>query len=285
MESRGRAMTKWTLTVLLALTATAAQAQPAPNQPQLDRGRYLATVMTCGSCHTPPGPNGPDLSKLFSGGLTFDEPGFKATASNITPDKDTGIGNWSAAELKKLLVTGVRPNGVPVAAIMPTAFYTRMTSGDLDALVAYLQSVPAMKNQVPAPDYKTAMPHQAAPYAGTPMVQADLNDKLKRGEYYVAAAHCLECHSPATPSGARDFSQAGKGGQEFRGPWGVSVSPNITPTALKDWSDAEIKRAITQGVSRDGRQMKPPMGFGAYARYMPDDLDAVVAFVRTLPAK
>ncbi len=74
----------------------------------------------------------------------------------------------------------------------------------------------------------------------------------------------------------------------FPGPWGVSVSRNITQSKDKGiggWTDAEIKRAITTGVSRDGSHLKPPMGFHYYASVTPDDLDAVVAYLRTVPAK
>ena len=66
------------------------------------RGSYLVnTIMTCGNCHTPKGPPAAVAGKDFSGGLSWDEPPFKVTAPNITPDKDTGIGKWSAADIKK----------------------------------------------------------------------------------------------------------------------------------------------------------------------------------------
>ena len=70
----------------------------------LERGSYLVnTIMTCGNCHSPKGPPGVVAGKDFSGGLRFNEPPFDVTAPNITPDKDTGIGTWSAADIKKLL--------------------------------------------------------------------------------------------------------------------------------------------------------------------------------------
>jgi hypothetical protein len=68
----------------------------------------------------------------------------------------------------------------------------------------------------------------------------------------------------------------------------VSVSRNITPSKMSgigDWSDAEIKRAIVQGVRKDGTRLKPPMGFGYYAKMTEPDVDAMVAYLRTLPAK
>jgi mono/diheme cytochrome c family protein len=81
----------------------------------VERGGYLVnTIMTCQNCHTPKGPTGDIADKAFSGGLSWDEPPFKVTAPNITQDPETGIGNWSDAEIKTLLRTGVRPNGVPI---------------------------------------------------------------------------------------------------------------------------------------------------------------------------
>jgi hypothetical protein len=79
-----------------------------------------------------------------------------------------------------------------------------------------------------------------------------------------------------------------RGGFEFPGPWGVSVSRNITSSKRKgigDWTDAEIKRAITRGIDKDGNKLKPPMGYAYYAGMSDTDLDAVIAWVRTLPPK
>jgi hypothetical protein len=75
-------------------------------------------------------------------------------------------------------------------------------------------------------------------------------------------------------------------GRTFKGPWGESISANITshPSAgLGQWSDDEIKRAITQGIGRDGRHLKPPMAYASYATMTAQDLEAIVAFVRTMP--
>lgn len=273
---------------LLLVTLTLFSAQASAQTP-VERGRYLVNaVMSCHNCHTPMGPNGPDFSRALSGGLTFDEPTFKVTASNITPDKNTGVGAWSDEELKEYLVTGMRPNGIPTAPIMPTGFYTRITPRDLSAVVAYLRSVKPISNVVPMPEYKQAVKPEIGPYAGGPVSDDDMKDPVTRGMYLVRLAHCLECHTPSGPSGRDDANSTGKGGSTFRGPFGESVSANITshPTAgLGRWTDAEIKRAITQGVSRDGRKLKPPMAYAFYAQIAPSDLDAIVKFLRTLPPK
>ena len=271
---------------ILALASSVAAAQ-AQSGATVERGKYLVdTVMTCHNCHTPRGPNGLMLDKALSGGMRFDEPPFDVTASNITSDKESGIGAWSDADIKKLLTTGMRPNGVPVAVIMPTAFYKVITPRDLDSIVAYLRTIPPVKNQVPAPLYKVALQPPVVPNAQKQMTEADLGDKAKRGFYLATIAHCMECHTPAGPKG-RDFSRLGAGGFEFKGPWGVSVSRNITSSKTKGlggWTDDQVKRAITQGVSHDGSKLKPPMGYPFYAKMTPQDLDAMVGYLRSVPA-
>jgi hypothetical protein len=97
----------------------------------------------------------------------------------------------------------------------------------------------------------------------------------------------MECHTPVV-NDVHDYAQLGKGGQSFPGPWGVTVSCNITSHAtagLGAWSDAEIKAAITQGLHRDGAKLKPPMAFSLYATMTDQDLSAIVAFLRTVPPK
>ena len=258
-------------------------------QTPVERGNYLVnTIMTCGNCHSPKGPPEVVAGKEFSGGIRFDEPPFDVTASNITPDKETGIGAWSDADIKKALLDGVRPNGVRLAEIMPTNFYRILTPSDLNAIVAYLRSLTPVRNKVPDPIYKIALPHVIFPGAEKPFAQRDLNEKVKRGFYLATIGHCMECHTPMTPTHIDYENSLGKGGREFPGPWGVSKSVNITShrtAGIGAWSDAEIKRAITQGISRDGRKMLPPMGYGYYAKMTERDLDAIVAYLRTVPPK
>ncbi|MDP2411945.1 MAG: c-type cytochrome [Pseudolabrys sp.] len=257
--------------------------------PLLQRGDYLVnTILACGNCHSPKGPPAAIAGKEFSGGLEFDEPPFKVTASNITMDKDTGLGGWTDAQIKTLMRTGVRPNGVRIAGIMPTAFYGILTERDMDAVVAYLRTLKPVRNQVPDPVYKIALPHESFPGGEKPYTEAMLADKVKKGFYLATIGHCMECHTPMGPRG-RDFvGTLGAGGFEFKGPWGVSVARNITQSRTKglgDWTDAEIKRAIVEGKRKDGSPLKPPMAYPLYAKMTADDLDAVVAYLRTVPAK
>src|SRR6516225_2108594 len=104
----------------------------------IERGDYLVnTIMACGNCHSPRDAEGKFIAgKALSGGLTFDTPAFLATAPNITPDRETGIGAWSDAEVRRSLIEGIRPDhgklpGVALAAIMPANFYKALLPDDL----------------------------------------------------------------------------------------------------------------------------------------------------------
>jgi mono/diheme cytochrome c family protein len=270
----------------MALVGAANAAQSA----LVKRGDYLVnTIMTCGNCHSPKGPDGRDIeTKAFSGGLSWDEPPFKVTAPNITQDKETGIGKWSNADIRRLLRKGVKPDGTPVATIMPTGFYEIITKKDMDAIVAYLRTLKPIKNKVPDPIYKMKQVRQIFPGAERPYREAMFSDRRKHGFYLATIGHCMECHTPMV-KGRHDWAKdLGRGGFEFPGPWGVSVSRNITPSRTKGigaWTDAEIKRAITTGVDKDGKHLKPPMGFAYYAKMTDLDMADIIAYLRTVPAK
>src|SRR5437588_3147027 len=166
--------------VLLAILAGT-----APAQTPVERGKYLVTtIMTCQNCHTPKGERGaPIFERDLSSGLSWDEPPFKVTASNITQDKETGIGSWTDEQIKAALRKGRRPNGVHLAAIMPSDFYEILTPGDLDSIVAYLRTVKPVKQETPTPEYRIALPRHIPPGAENPFSEADMADKVKKGFY------------------------------------------------------------------------------------------------------
>jgi mono/diheme cytochrome c family protein len=274
---------------LVAISAFALLSTSVWAETPVERGSYLVnSLLTCGNCHSPKGPPQAIAGKDFSGGLSWDEPPFKVTAPNITQDKDTGIGNYTDAQIKTVLRKGVKPNGVPVAMVMPSGFYEIMTERDLNAVVAYLRTIKPVSNKVPDPVYKMPQGHPIPPGGDKPYTEAMLTDKVKKGFYLATISHCMECHTPFGARG-RDFAnRLGAGGAEFPGPWGVVHSRNITSSKTKglgDWTDAEIKRAVTQGIRKDGTKLTGPMGFDLYARMTETDLDAVVAWLRTVPAK
>jgi mono/diheme cytochrome c family protein len=257
----------------------------------VERGSYLVNgILTCGNCHTPRGPGGVfDMTKQLSGGpQTWDEPAFTVRGSNITPDRETGIGGWSDAEIKRVLQHGVRPTGIPLAPLMPFEFYKVFTPRDLNAVVAYLRSVAPVRNQVQPPVYKTAMPTAPVPGAGKAMTEGELRNPVRRGFYLATIGHCMACHTPSV-NGRHDYANnLGKGGEVFHGPFGESRSRNITShrtAGIGAWSDSEIKRAITHGISRDGSRLKPPMAYALYASMTDEDLSAIVAWLRTVPPR
>ena len=280
-------MIRFTTILFAAFAATLGVANAQSDL--VKRGDYLVNgIMTCGNCHSPKGPQGDIPGKEFSGGLSWDEPPFKVTAPNITPDKDTGIGKWSDAVIKKVLRTGEMPNGVHVAMVMPTGFYHIMTEHDLNAVVAYLRTLKPINNKVADPIYKMPQVEHVLPGASRPFSESMMSDKVKKGFYLATIAHCMECHTPMDKGVRQWDTRLGAGGFDFPGPWGVSTSRNITSSKTKGlgaWSDDEIKRAITKGIAKDGSRLKPPMGFHYYASVTDDDLDAVVAYLRTVPAK
>jgi mono/diheme cytochrome c family protein len=111
-------------------------------------------------------------------------------------------------------------------------------------------------------------------------------DKVAYGAYMASAlGHCISCHTPMVGPMFDFENQLGAGGFKFHGPWGISVSRNITSdpdSGLGAWSDEEIERAIRQGVSRDGTKLMPPMAFYWYKNISDEDMDALVAYMRTI---
>src|ERR1700723_1490417 len=245
--------------------------------PAVERGDYLVnTILACGNCHSPRDANGEIIKdKALSGGRVFSTPAFVVTTSNITPDPETGIGSWTDAEIKRALIEGIRPEhhrlpGVPLAAIMPANFYKALLPEDLDAIVTYLRSVKPVRNEIADPVYKAPIHRDLYPDAENGFNKAMFTDPVKRGAYLVTIGHCMECHS-AWSRGVSDFKTGlGRGGRMFPAPDGTpgATAANITsdPTSgIGAWSDAEIGRAVTHGMSRDGRPLKPPMAYTYYA--------------------
>jgi mono/diheme cytochrome c family protein len=157
-------------------------------EPLTERGGYLVkTIMACGNCHTPRDADGKSIAaQALSGGLTVTSPAFTATAPNITPDRETGIGSWTDSEIKRALVEGMRPNhgplaGVPLAAVMPAGFYKALVPADLDAIVAYLHTVGPMRNEVPPPVYKAPVHREPYPDAEAGFDAGAFSDPVRRG--------------------------------------------------------------------------------------------------------
>ena len=227
-----------------------------------------------------------DIAEMeFAGGFKIDEKPFTAYASNITPDRETGIGNWTDQQLFKAIREGIRPDGSLIGPPMPYEFYRELSDRDVNAIIAYIRSVKPIENKVPKSVYRIPLPKAYGPPVGK-VADIDPKDQVRYGRYLSGSAgHCLSCHTPMV-KGKFDFeNQLGRGGQPFEGPWGVSIARNITPhktDGLGSWSDAEIKRAITSGMRPDGTKLFPPMGYHYYKNISDADLNAIVAYMRTL---
>jgi mono/diheme cytochrome c family protein len=271
----------WIIAALI-LAATPATGQDAK---LLERGTYLMNgVVACANCHIQRDKGKPLFDRGLSGGMLFDEEPFKAYGANITPDRETGIGNWTDAQLIKGIREGIRPDGSVIGPPMPIMFYRGMSDDDLKALVAYLRAQPAVKNAVPKSEYRMKLPASYGPPIDKKVTAPSPKDSVKYGAYLAGPlGHCMDCHTPWV-KGIPDMKRPGAGGNPFKGPWGVSVSRNLTPHAsgLKGWSDAEIARAIRDGVRKDGSQLKPPMAYGWYKNINDGDMKALVAYLRSL---
>ncbi len=278
----------------LAATMTAAWAQSpvAPStdsaQSPLARGTYLMnSIVACGNCHTPQTPQGPVAGKELAGGTPFREGFGTAYAPNITPDPETGIGKWTDNQIITAIREGKRPDGTVIGPPMPIPLYRDISDEDAQAIVAYVRAVPPVANKVPKSEYKVPLPPSYGPPITAAVAAPPKSDKVAYGAYLAGPlGHCMECHSSPGPHGAPDFvNHLGAGGMSFNGPWGATVARNITPTNLGTWLDSDIKKAITEGARPGGERLKPPMAFGYYKNISRDDLDAIVAYLRTLKPK
>ena len=271
---------------LICIATVAASTAVSARDALLERGRYLMEgPVACGNCHFPRDAKGQlQRDRGLSGGFLFDEPLFKAYVSNITPDPATGIGKWTDTQLKKAIREGVRPDGRLIGPPMPMEFYRHLSDHDLSAIVAYLRAQPAVRNEVPKSVYKMPLPPSyGAPVANVKSPPASGNP-VRYGEYLANISHCMECHTPRSEKGELLRDRLGASGMVIEGPWGKSVSRNLTPheSGLKGWTDAQIAKAVREGVDRNGNPYRPPMAFEFYKNISDADMAALIAYLRSL---
>jgi mono/diheme cytochrome c family protein len=152
--------------LLAALAIAAGYAVPkgvGVESAQVARGKYLVQLGGCTDCHTPGHFLGkPDMSRLLGGSdVGLEVPGLGTfVGPNLTPDNDTGLGNWTKDQIANAIRTGVRPDGRVLAPMMPWRAYAALTKSDVAAVVEYLKSLPPVSHKVPGPfglDEKPAM--------------------------------------------------------------------------------------------------------------------------------
>lgn len=278
-------MRKSTVSAFVLICLAAASPAHAVDAATLARGKQLMEgIVACGNCHAQVSAQGePQFGKPLAGGFKFEDPGFIAYAANITPDVATGIGGWTDAQLAKAIREGIRPDGRLIGPPMPIGFYRQMADADLAAIIAWLRAQPAVTHEVPKSVYRIPLP----PAYGPPVASVTAPpqaDTVRYGEYLATIGHCMECHTPRDDKGMLIRSQWSAGGQAIPGPWGVTISRNLTPGpgGLKDWTDAEIAHTIRTGVDRNGQPLRPPMGFWFYKNIDAADMAALVAYLRSL---
>jgi mono/diheme cytochrome c family protein len=278
-------------TLFISSLLAACAADTTDDEALLERGTYLVeTITACANCHSPKDPKTAEVVEGmdFAGSFMAREEEFTVYAPNITMDIETGIGSWSDEEIVVAIRDGLRPDGSLVRPPMPSPFYRTMSDYDVRAVVAYLRTIQPVKNVVPESEYHIPLPPNYGPKVGNvPEVSKD--DPVAYGKYVThTLGHCTGCHTPFK-NGKLDFSRTNLGGRIFDNHYGlgfVAVSMNITPHPVEgigSWSDEEVKRAIAQGVSRNGRKLARVMAFPNYANLSEEDLDAIVTYLRSLP--
>jgi mono/diheme cytochrome c family protein len=297
-------MTRRLLRALLALpfmlalccgqaAAQAPRAQPAATakagQPsQVERGRYLAQAGDCIACHTIPG------AAIFSGNRPMPTPFGTLYSPNITPDRATGIGNWSADDFYRMMHTGRSRTGELLYPAMPFASYTKVTRADCDAIFAYLRSVPPVRLASRPHDLRFPYNNRAlllgwrtlyfteGEYKPDPARPADWN----RGAYLVQGlGHCAMCHTPINALGGSSQERAFQGGLIPMQNW---YAPSLTSNregGLGNWEIGDIVDLLQAGVSRRGTVYGPmaEVTYNSLQFMSDDDIRAMAVYLKSLP--
>jgi mono/diheme cytochrome c family protein len=239
------------LIALLPLIAAGAAVAEPDNYVDIARGKALVTAGDCVACHTAPG------GAPFAGGLALQTPFGAIMTPNITPDNATGIGSWSANDLARAMHEGRRPGGTYLYPAFPYPYYTKVARADVEAIYAYLRSLPAVTNTVnrntlPFPfNIRLSMMGWNSLFftPGTFAADPKRSDEFNRGAYLVEGlGHCGACHTPFNAFGASKASQYLQGNQIDN--W---TAPNITNdmhSGLGKWSTEDIAQYLKTGQTR-----------------------------------
>ena len=251
------------------------------------RGEYLSKAGGCLACHTVEAKDAKEKPVPYAGGRALKTPFGTFYGPNITPHPEAGIGRWTEADFMRAMREGRRPDGANYFPAFPYTSFTHITDADLRDLFAYLRSLPPSSRANQAHDlgilYRSrlsvgawkSMFFDKGPLVPDPGKSAQHN----RGEYLVRAlGHCGECHTPRGSLGGpkKDSFLAGA----------KDVAPNLTPTRLKKWGDAELRNYLTTGLTADGDVPAKEMGeviANTTSQLTPQDLEALIAFLRALP--
>jgi mono/diheme cytochrome c family protein len=268
-----------------ALTDRKFEATPA----RLARGKYLVDgVMGCFACHTEPDwskPGAPPIAGREGSGRVWADQNLPwLIASNITSDKETGIGNWSDDALARAIREGIGNDGRTLFPMMPYPNYSQMSDEDLASVITYLRTVPAVRNQLPT----TKMPFplnffiQNVPAPVTAVGLSDQSTPVARGSYLVRMAACADCHTPqekGQPLPGMEFA----GGFILREPKGDVASANITPAPSGIGYYSEPTFLLAMRVGKVGaRPLRASMPWVIFGKMDDEDLKATYAYLQTL---
>jgi mono/diheme cytochrome c family protein len=274
----------------VVFVSDASHAASTPGDPV--HGQYIFAVAAGCGCH------GPNLAGYKAGGPTelpasapfgelFSGPFGSVSASNITPDTATGVGNWTDDQLVSAIRDGIDDQGHPLYPIMPYMSYHFMSDSDVRDLVAYLRTVAPVSNAVPASKLNGPVP--AAPSLPPAPATAPTSG-LDRGKYLaLAVGDCGSCHTPKTSQGAPDTSKLLAGSALAVGNQFVNV-PNITPdktTGIGNWTAQQIAVSLKTGVLPDGSQEKSLMAVivnGGLNKLTDADAAAIATYLQSVPA-
>jgi mono/diheme cytochrome c family protein len=265
---------------------------------RLARGKYLYNLADCDGCHSQRDFSrfdGPVVESGRGQGTVFPPdmglPGVVAPR-NITPDKETGLGNWTDGEKIRAIREGISRDGTALFPMMGYERFRHMSDEDVYSLVAYLNTLPPVRNPVPRSKivFPVSMLIKSAPQPAGHVPQPDHSNKVKYGEYLVTMAGCIECHTPAK-QGKPLQGMTLAGGQEFQFPGAVVVSANITPdleTGIGRWTERDFldrvyqyKEYAEKGSPQVGPESFTLMPWLNFAQLEPEDLKAIYAFLRT----
>ena len=278
--------------LLVAMLLPGVARAASPGAAELERGRYVFGATGGCGCHTEKGSR-----QVNAGGRRYDGPFGTVYSSNITPDRETGIGGWTDEQIVTAIRLGRRPNGERLIPVHPYPVFNGMAEADLRALVAFLLTLPPVRRATPpkkitVPLFESVfLPAWLAAFAPreTPPPTAPTAG-VARGEYLVrAVGHCGECHTPRTLTMATDNSRFLAG--NAKGPEGEAV-PNITPdadTGIGKWSVEDIAWYLGTGNKPDGDVAGGLMGeviegtAAGYKDLSRTDLTAIAQYLKTIP--
>jgi mono/diheme cytochrome c family protein len=258
---------------------------------RLERGRYLFTsVAGCVFCHSPH--NSTQVGDPIVAGkegsgdvMLYAELPGRVVAPNITPDPQTGVGNWTDDQLARAIREGVAYNGETLFPMMPYANFSHMSDEDLASVVVFLRSLPPIHSELPKTEIIFPVKYliRSAPQPLTAPVDApDPANQVLWGRYLMTVANCEDCHTPATHGEPITGLQLG-GGSFFKTPWAYAASANLTPDAsgISYYTEALFIQALRTGYV-GARKLSSIMPYVVYRNMSDADLKAIFAYLRTV---